>query len=92
MRGEYLPCVATGGFAGLTAPPATVHPPTARLARLARPDMSKAINDLTANIHKWSKNDDKRLCRLMCYMQSSKHDKLLVRLAMAQTSSSSYSL
>ena len=34
------------------------------VARLARPDCSKAITDLTTKMTKWSKNDDKKLYRL----------------------------
>ena len=41
-----------------------------RLARLARPDLIKAINILSSRIQKWSRNDDKRLYRLTCYLNS----------------------
>ena len=42
------------------------------LARLARPDIQKPICDLATEITKWSKNCDKRLYRLICYINSSK--------------------
>jgi hypothetical protein len=38
------------------------------LARLARPDIIKAINVLSSKIQKWTRNDDKRLYRLICYL------------------------
>ena len=41
------------------------------VARLARPACSKAIGDLTTKVTKWSKNDDKRLFRLFCYILTS---------------------
>ena len=37
-------------------------------ARLCRPDLSKAIADLTRRLTVWSKADDIRLHRLMCYL------------------------
>ena len=40
-------------------------------ARLARPDIQKPICDLATKVQCWSRNDDKRLHRLMCYMNSS---------------------
>ena len=46
------------------------------LARLARPDLMKAINLLASRIQKWTRNDDKRLYRLTCYLKSSAHYKL----------------
>ena len=40
------------------------------LGRLARPDLMKAITDLSSHLTKWSRNDDKRLYRLVCYLNS----------------------
>ena len=40
-------------------------------ARLARPDLSKAIADLTSHSTVWSKADDMRLHRLMSYLYGS---------------------
>ena len=42
------------------------------VARLARPDLQKAISDLSSKITAWSRNDDKRLLRLFAYLDSSK--------------------
>lgn len=41
------------------------------VARLARPDLFKAVCDMTAHVSCWSSNDDKRLFRLACYLDSS---------------------
>ena len=41
-------------------------------ARPARPDLSKAIADLTRRLTVWSKADDMRLHRLMSYLYGSK--------------------
>ena len=41
-------------------------------ARLARPDLSKAIADLTRRLTVWSRADDMRLHRLMSYLYGSK--------------------
>ena len=41
-------------------------------ARLGRPDLMKGIGDLTRRITTWSRADDKRLHRLMCYLYRSK--------------------
>ena len=46
-------------------------------ARLARPDFQKPICDLASKVQCWSRNDDKRLHRLMCYMESSKKQCLI---------------
>ena len=46
------------------------------LARLARPDTQKCIGDLASRIAKWSKNDDRRLHRLMCFMNATSHYRL----------------
>eukprot|EP00973_Karenia_brevis_P040056 5531957-Karenia_brevis.AAC.1 len=43
------------------------------LARLARPDIAKAINELSCEIRKWTKNDDKRSFRLYCYIDTIKN-------------------
>ena len=40
------------------------------LARLARPDLIKALNILSSRIQKWSKNDDKRLYGFKCYLNT----------------------
>ena len=42
------------------------------LGRLARPDIIKAISDLASHIQSWSRNDDKQLYRLICYVNSTK--------------------
>ena len=41
-------------------------------ARLARPDVIKAITALSTKVQKWSVNCDKMLYRLMCYLHSTK--------------------
>lgn len=46
------------------------------LARLARPDLSKPLNDLTTHIHTWSRADDKIILRAFGYISTSKHYKL----------------
>jgi len=50
------------------------------LARLARPDIQKPICDLTTHIQCWSRNDDKKLHRLMAYLHSSKGFRLVGRV------------
>jgi hypothetical protein len=50
------------------------------LARLARPDQQKAIANMATKVNSWSRNDDKRLYRFYCYMNSSKHFKLIGRV------------
>ena len=40
------------------------------LGRLARPDCMKAICDLATHMANWFRNDDKRLYRLICYLDS----------------------
>ncbi len=42
------------------------------LARLARPHISKPTQDVSMQMTKWSRADDKRLRRLMEYLQRSK--------------------
>ena len=46
------------------------------VARLARPDLLKPIATLARHVQAWSKNCDKQLYRLMCYMHSTPHVKL----------------
>ena len=41
------------------------------LARSARPDIQKPICDLATHIKVWSRNDDKRLYRLIAYLEHS---------------------
>ncbi len=38
------------------------------LARLARPELQKAIGDLASNVTKWTKNDDRKLLRLVSHI------------------------
>ena len=42
-------------------------------ARLARPDLSRQVCRLASKVSKWTRNDDRRLQRLMEYMNSTKH-------------------
>ena len=46
------------------------------LARLARPDVMKACNDLTTKANNWSRNDDKRLYRIFCYLHTTRNHML----------------
>merc|ERR1712147_281734 len=46
------------------------------LARLARPDLSKAIADLATHMQKWTKTCDKRVKRLSQYLNASCSHKL----------------
>ena len=41
------------------------------LARLSRPDIQRPICELATRVQCWSRNDDRRVHRLMCYMASS---------------------
>ena len=41
------------------------------LGRLARPDLQKPIGDLSSKVTCWTRNDDKKLHRLMCYLNTS---------------------
>ena len=50
-------------------------------ARLSRPDVIKAIGDLTRRVTKWSRADDKRLHRLMNYLWESREYCLKSRIA-----------
>ena len=47
------------------------------LGRLARPDIVKPIGDLATHVQKWSRNHDKQLHRLICYIDSSKTHRLV---------------
>ena len=49
-------------------------------ARLSRPDILKAIADLTRRVTCWSVADDKRLFRLMCYLWTTREWKLHGRI------------
>ena len=42
------------------------------LGRLARPDIIKPIEDLATQVQKWSRNSDRQLHRLICYVNTSK--------------------
>ena len=44
---------------------------------LARPDIIKPIGDLATQVQKWSRNSDKQLHRLICYVNSSKTHRLV---------------
>jgi len=58
------------------------------VARLARPDLQKAISDLASKVTCWSRNDDKKLYRLYCYINSTRGYKLTgaVRDALSELS------
>ena len=43
------------------------------LARLARPDLMKACNDLTTKANNWTRNDAKRLYRIFCYLHTTRN-------------------
>ena len=47
------------------------------LARLARPDVLKPICDLAAKVQSWTRNHDRMLHRLMCYLDSTPHYRLV---------------
>ena len=47
------------------------------LGRLARPDLIKPIGDLATKVTKWSVNCDRMLYRLICYIETTKHYKLV---------------
>ena len=55
-------------------------------ARLSRPDLSKAIADLTRRLTVWSRADDMRLHRLMSYLYGSKDFCLQGKIADPQES------
>ena len=42
------------------------------LCRLSRPDLAYAISMLAVQVSKWSRNADKQLYRLMCYLETTK--------------------
>ena len=44
---------------------------------LARPDIIKPIGNLATQVQKWSRNNDKHLHRLICYINSSKTHRLV---------------
>ena len=46
------------------------------LGRLSRPDLVKPITDLATKVQRWSRNHDKQLFRLICYMNSTSHYRL----------------
>ena len=46
------------------------------LGRLAHPDIVNAISDLATKVQCWSKNEDKKLFRLICYLNSTSHYRL----------------
>ena len=46
------------------------------LGRLSRPDLVKPITDLATKVQCWSRNRDKQLFRLICYMNSTSHYRL----------------
>ena len=50
------------------------------LARLARPYAQKAICDIATKVQNWTRNDDKRIRRLMGYLKFSKSYKLTGRI------------
>ena len=47
------------------------------LGRLARPDIIKPIGDMATQVQKWSRNNDKQLHRLICYVNTSKNHRLV---------------
>ena len=47
------------------------------LGRLARPDIVKPIGDMASKVQCWNKNCDKQLYRLVCYIRSTAHHKLV---------------
>ena len=47
------------------------------LGRLARPDIIKPIGDLATAVQKWSRNHDRQLARLIAYIHSTTHYRLV---------------
>ena len=47
------------------------------LGRLARPDIVKPIGDVASCVQKWSRNNDKQLHRLICYINTTKTYRLV---------------
>ena len=50
------------------------------LARLSRPDLLHALNELSKRITKWSKNDDRRLFRVFSYLHGTKQYRMRLKL------------
>ena len=50
------------------------------LGRLARPDLIKPIGDLTTHIQSWTRNCDKMLYKLTCYIKSTADHQLVSRV------------
>ena len=50
------------------------------LARLNRPDLLRALNELSRRITRWSRNDDRKLHRVMAYLHFSQKFRLKCRL------------
>ena len=42
-------------------------------ARIARFDLLRQVNRLARNVHRWTDSDDRGLRHLMCYVQHTKH-------------------
>ena len=47
------------------------------LGRLSRPDLLKPVSDLATRITKWSKNNDRELFRLVCYVNATVYYRLV---------------
>ena len=50
------------------------------LARLARPDLLKPIGDLSTQVQNWTKNCDRQLFRMMCYIHTTADYRLVGRV------------
>ena len=50
------------------------------LGRLSRPDIIKPIGDLSTQVQKWTRNCDKALHRLICYIHSTLEHRLVGRV------------
>ena len=50
------------------------------LARLNRPDVLRALNELSRRFTKWSRNDDRKLHRLMAYLHFTKQFRMKCKL------------
>ena len=50
------------------------------LARLNRPDVLRALNELSRRITKWSRNDDRKLHRVMAYLHFTKRFRMKCKL------------
>ena len=83
-KGDLSPAAAAEAKEAKDAPvKKEMHPYAARVlmkllyaARMARFDLLKAINDLACFITDWDLVCDKKLYRLMCYVESTKHYRL----------------